>query len=253
MRFGMDSATLNRWLGRVPALPGPQGLDPDRRAQWALWSSAFLLVILVFRGGVPQLSDLNAHWQAAPDSMAARLYWVVWGLVCYLAVPAVIIAAVFRESPARYGLRVHLTRQMAVLYAALFVALAPVLYVVSLRPAFLNTYPMVHDLGDAPGRIALWELARALRFVALEFFFRGFLLFSLEARFGLHAIAVAALPYGLLHYGKPFPEALGAVVAGAVLGALALRSRSIAGGVLLHVGVATAMDMLALWHKGVLF
>ena len=92
---------------------------------------------------------------------------------------------------------------------------------------------------------------RGMRFVALEFFFRGFLLFSLEERLGYNAIAVAALPYGLIHYGKPFPEAMGAIVAGAVLGMFALRTRSIAGGALLHIFVATTMDMLALWRVGV--
>ena len=50
--------------------------------------------------------------------------------------------------------------------------------------------------------------------------------------------------------GKPFGEAMGAVLAGGVLGFMALRSRSIAGGVLLHVGSATLMDMWALYRKG---
>jgi len=36
-----------------------------------------------------------------------------------------------------------------------------------------------------------------------------------------------------------------------VSGLFALRSRSIAGGVLVHAGVAAAMDMLALWRQGV--
>ena len=109
---------------------------------------------------------------------------------------------------------------------------------------------MVRDLGDDGWRILLWESLRGARFIALEFFFRGYLLFSLEERMGYNAIAVAALPYGLLHFGKPFPEAMGAVVAGAVLGMFALRTRSIAGGALVHIFVATTMDLLALWRLG---
>ena len=150
--------------------------------------------------------------------------YVKWNLS--LGWPVAVVALVFRESPARYGLRFHLTRQMAVMYAVLAAVMLPVLYVASLRPSFQNTYPMVRNLGADPWRLAAWEASRALRFVALEFFFRGFLLFSLEARFGMHAIAVAALPYGVMHFGKPFGEALGAVVAGAVLGSQIARNQS---------------------------
>jgi membrane protease YdiL (CAAX protease family) len=52
----------------------------------------------------------------------------------------------------------------------------------------------------------------------------------------------------MVHFGKPLPEVLGAVVAGLVLGAMALRTRSIWGGVAVHLGVAWTMDLLALWR-----
>lgn len=54
--------------------------------------------------------------------------------------------------------------------------------------------------------------------------------------------------YKAREYHKPLPEAMGAIVAGVVLGWLALRTRSIWGGVLLHVAVALSMDALALWR-----
>ena len=54
------------------------------------------------------------------------------------------------------------------------------------------------------------------------------------------------VPYCMIHYGKPLPETLGAIGAGLMLGTLAMRTRSIWGGVLIHVGVATTMDVLAL-------
>jgi membrane protease YdiL (CAAX protease family) len=50
----------------------------------------------------------------------------------------------------------------------------------------------------------------------------------------------------MIHYGKPLPETLGAIGAGVILGTLAMRTRSIWGGVLIHIGVAITMDMLAL-------
>jgi membrane protease YdiL (CAAX protease family) len=50
----------------------------------------------------------------------------------------------------------------------------------------------------------------------------------------------------MIHYGKPMPETFGAILAGLLLGTLAMRTRSIWGGVLIHIGVATTMDVMAL-------
>ena len=76
------------------------------------------------------------------------------------------------------------------------------------------------------------------------------LLFGLVGKLGYGAIPATVLPYGIMHYAKPFPEALGAVIAGGVLGLLALRTRTIFGGALIHAAVAVSMDLLALWRKG---
>jgi membrane protease YdiL (CAAX protease family) len=53
------------------------------------------------------------------------------------------------------------------------------------------------------------------------------------------------VPYCMVHYPKPLPETLAAIVAGIALGTLAMKTRSIWGGVLIHVGVALTMDLLA--------
>src|SRR5437868_2874012 len=108
----MRKERLDRWFGTVPELPAPEGLDADRRAQWALWSAAILMVLLNFRAGV-ELGDLNPEWAGFHEySFAGRIYWVIWGVIAYLLAPLAIVAFVFRESPARYGLRIHFTRQM---------------------------------------------------------------------------------------------------------------------------------------------
>ena len=91
-----------------------------------------------------------------------------------------------------------------------------------------------------------WEVLYAAQFVSLEFFFRGFLLQGLRRALGSNAIFVMIVPYCMIHYGKPLPETLGAIGAGLILGTLAMRTRSIWGGVLIHIGVAMTMDVLAL-------
>ena len=67
---------------------------------------------------------------------------------------------------------------------------------------------------------------------------------------GAGAIFVMAVPYCMIHYGKPYLEAHGAIVAGIVLGSLAMRTRSIYSGFLVHITVAFSMDFLSLWRRG---
>ncbi len=58
------------------------------------------------------------------------------------------------------------------------------------------------------------------------------------------------VPYCLIHVLKPAPEAIGSIVAGLLLGTLALCTGSLWSGVLLHVSVALSMDVLASWQSG---
>ena len=78
----------------------------------------------------------------------------------------------------------------------------------------------------------------------------GVLLFGLESRLGINAVFVSVIPYCLIHVHKPVLEAFGSIVAGSVLGVLALRTRSIGGGIFVHVFVALGMDSIALWKSG---
>ncbi|MCU0591683.1 MAG: hypothetical protein MUC57_09435 [Desulfobacterales bacterium] len=63
-------------------------------------------------------------------------------------------------------------------------------------------------------------------------------------------LLVMLAPYCMIHYYKPFPEALGAIGAGLVLGVLAWRTETIIYGWFLHYAVALSMDLLALWQAG---
>jgi membrane protease YdiL (CAAX protease family) len=125
----------------------------------------------------------------------------------------------------------------------------------STRESFTQVYPFVKPRFCEQWTWAVllcWWAMYGAQFFAVEFFFRGFLLFTLEEKFGLGAVAVMVVPYCMIHYHKPLPEALGAIVAGLVLGWLALKTRSIWGGVLVHVCVAISMDAMSLWQQNAL-
>jgi membrane protease YdiL (CAAX protease family) len=56
------------------------------------------------------------------------------------------------------------------------------------------------------------------------------------------------IPYVMIHFDKPILEVFAAIIAGIVLGTLAMRTRSIWAGFLIHVSVALAMDIAAIWQ-----
>jgi membrane protease YdiL (CAAX protease family) len=157
------------------------------------------------------------------------------------------------EHLADYGLRLRGVGRHLWIYVVLYLAVLPLIVLVSFKDDFQNYYPFLKHAGrDAwSWRVLLvWELLYAGQFLALEFFFRGFLLQSLRRQLGVYAIFAAVVPYCMIHYGKPFLEANAAIVAGIVLGTLALRTRSIWCGFLVHVSVAISMDLTALIQKG---
>ena len=59
--------------------------------------------------------------------------------------------------------------------------------------------------------------------------------------------------YASLHFGKPLGETIGSIFGGYILGVLALQTRSIWGGIIVHVGVAWLMDLAALLQKAEIY
>lgn len=126
----------------------------------------------------------------------------------------------------------------------------PVVFFISKTPAFLNKYPFYHITSKAQlHSFLLWEIIYILQFISIEFFFRGFLLHGVKHRFGYYSILFAVVPYCMIHFGKPMPETLGAIIAGCVLGFLSLNTNSILLGILVHVTVALTMDICAVWRS----
>jgi CAAX protease family protein len=181
--------------------------------------------------------------------------WVVVVLIGYVVLPVFVIRCVLRERVRDYGLRVSGVASHGGMYAVLYAIAAPFLVLASFGAAFQHRYPF-YDLHHAEGLwpyLWAWWGLYALQFVALEFFFRGFLVHGLAPRFGYAAVFVMIVPYNMIHYGKPMPEALAAIVGGIVLGTLSLKTRSIWWGAALHITIAATMDLCSLWHQGILF
>ncbi len=187
------------------------------------------------------VSESKPFWK----SLMREVWWVGGGVTSWIILPMLAIRFIIKRPLSDFGLR-WLGWRKLVPYIALLLAFFPVvLFAAFWLPGFKDSYPLYRGLWLWK-TFLIFELLYGLQFLAVEFFFRGFLVNGLGRSLGYKAILVAMLPYVMIHFHKPFLEANAAIIAGVVLGAFALRTRSIWGGLLLHLGVAWGMDILAL-------
>lgn len=184
-------------------------------------------------------------------------YWSVAKLLGYGVLPALHLW-LRREKLSDFGLSLRHAEQVdarirlpwARMYLALFAGILPLVLLASFTKSFQQNYPFYQQAGRSVLDFVVWEVEYLSTFFAVEFFFRGYLLFGLRRYLGSLSLFVSMVPYCLIHVLKPAPEAIGSIVAGLLLGTLALCTGSLWSGVLLHVSVALSMDVLASWQSG---
>jgi membrane protease YdiL (CAAX protease family) len=216
-----------------------------------LLMAAISLALLNFLSTAPVLSWLLVRDEASLPAEWTSAFWVGCRVLCYFLIPIATLLAL-GHNPLNFGLRTRGISRHLPLYLALASVMLPVVIAVSFFPAFQRYYPFHRYAGQSLRGLLLWEALYAVQFITLEFFYRGFLLFSLERYLGAYAIFVMVIPYCMVHFGKPFVETLAAIPAGFVLGALALKTRSIWPGAAVHIAVGWSMDLLSLHHQGAL-
>lgn len=180
-------------------------------------------------------------------------WWTFTRVFGYVAIPFAAWKLCFpRDSLLDMGLRVRGLLKHAWIYLLCLGVVVPAVFIVASSPDFGSYYPFYRQSSRSWFDFLLWEAMYFAQFFALEVFFRGFWLSGLRSTLGSGAIFAMVVPYCMIHYGKPYLEAAGAVVAGIALGSLAMRTKSIYSGFLVHVTVALLMDVLALMNRGAL-
>ncbi|WP_323813662.1 CPBP family intramembrane glutamic endopeptidase [Cellvibrio sp. NN19] len=245
----IDAAPSSYTLSRPAAL---------RRVIWVLACVSVSLLILHYAKFSSNLQLLlnsldTSYWQRLEASgwlqMCGYLWWTFCHLVTFILLPLLVIRFGFKQSMLDFGWRWN---QVGVHWRGYLLLLSPILVfvvLVSMGEDFVNHYPFYRQAGRSWLDLLLWELLYMSQFVFLEFFFRGFMLNALRPAIGANAIWVMCVPYMMIHLPKLALEATGAILFGLFLGILALQSRSIWGGVLVHAGVALSMDVAALLRK----
>jgi membrane protease YdiL (CAAX protease family) len=210
------------------------------------WMGDFLVHDLgLFGGGEEGAADNGLL------GLSLRVSWSLGCVALYMVVPILVTLVLLRRPLSFLGLSPKGYARHFWIYGLLFLPVAGCVWVVSYQEAFLETYPFYHK-PDTWGHFLLWELFYGLQFLSLEVFFRGFMLSELKHQWGWKSVLFMVVPYCMIHFTKPCLEALGALIAGTVLGFLALRTRSIWGGVTIHVAVAWSMDVTSLAQRGIL-
>jgi len=160
-------------------------------------------------------------------------------LVYYVVLPLAASWLLFRDRPQDSGIRVGLWKPAIILSVLCLTVMTLILYWAARMPEFRSYYHM-HAI-DWPKLI----MDAALYVFGWEFLFRGYMLFGLEKSMGQSAIFVQAIPFVLLHIGKPFLETLACIPLGFVLGFVAYRTRSFLPCFVIHFGIYVMMILFA--------
>ncbi len=233
----------------------------DHRPFIALVMIAMILTLQEYYGGrayfettiSPMLSRLDAAHPGMQLQKFDDLYgfgWWAFARSFGYALPFILWKLFYRsDSLLDFGLRTKGFFDHAWIYGLFLSAVLPAMLIVSQSPDFGTYYPFYKLSSRSWFDFLVWEAMYFVQFFALEMFFRGFWLGVLRRSFGSGAIFVMAVPYCMIHYGKPYLEACGAIVAGIALGSLSMKTRSIYQGFMVHITVAGLMDWLALRHR----
>jgi len=202
--------------------------------------------------GIPWDDELISFWS---------------GAFLVVVVPVLIIRLGFREPLSRYGLGLPPPgrRKLAVwTFLTLTLLSLPAFYTGAQNPAMQRLYPFYRPFSSNL-EFLLYELSYFPFFLAIEFIFRGYLLFGLESIrphhvrpvaggehapvfFGKYALLIQMLSYTAWHLGKPLPELWGTLVWGIAAGATAWAARSIWPVVLSHALLNVFLDY-AILHR----
>jgi len=220
------------------------------RAIWIALLGTWLLVIYYHQGGqraAPRaFIDASRSITGIDAEMFHRHLWShVTAVVLLMIIPLVVARVSEGWRPTELGLSVKGSGRELLVVLGLWLVLVPVIALAAQGAAFQRTYPRLPEARDDASLFAIYEVVYLVKWTAWEFFFRGFLLFGFKKDLGLVAVLLSTMPFTLMHVGKPEAEMASAAIGGLVLCFIALRSRSIWPGVVIHSLVAATMDFFA--------
>jgi len=212
-----------------------------------------LILLLIF------LSPAIFSWKMVMSTdlhLSNNTYWnYYWNQVTYWPIRLIVMSfmlfiiwKIFYTEESFFGLTVKNFRWKP--YLIMLLIMVPLIAAASTQPDFLRMYPKLSDVETVLYGVKnkwfyhlLHELSYGSDFIAVELFFRGFLILAFIKIVGKDAILPMACFYCTIHFGKPLGECISSYFGGMILGIVVYNARSIIGGLMVHLGIAWLMEL----------
>ena len=191
---------------------------------------------------------LRFDWKIATITIVSTLLLIVFSYhnltpspeinqtILFLFVPLIFIVFVFHESPRDYGFTLGDWRAGLAITLGGITLMTPVIwFLAKLDPAAQSYYQNMTT--NLP-----WNTF--FQIFGWEFLFRGWIIFGYARKFGPDALWIQAVPFALLHIGKPEVETLSTIFGGFAFGWIAWRTRSFLYSFLIHWYIFTLIVLV---------
>jgi len=212
-------------------------------------NQSFTIFLLIAPAIFALKMALNTQLFLSPDQQ-----WNdYWNQILYWPVRVVIITAIlflvwkkFDPQQSFYGLTAKNLDWKP--YFLMLLMMLPLIAAASTQKDFLAMYPKLQTALPALTDLDwfhkfLFELSYGTDFFSIELFFRGFLILAFIKWTGKDTILPMACFYCTIHFGKPLGECISSYFGGLILGIVVSNTRSIWGGLMVHLGIAWLMEI----------
>ena len=153
---------------------------------------------------------------------------------------------IFDKQQVFYGLRTKNLNWKP--YLLMLVIMLPLIAAASTQHDFLAVYPKLKTITYLNEELSWWhkllfELSYGSDFFTIELFFRGFLILAFSKWAGKDVVLPMACFYCTIHFGKPLGECISSYFGSLLLGIIVYNTRSIFGGLIVHLGIAWLMEL----------
>jgi hypothetical protein len=216
-----------------------------------LFSYPLFILLLVVAPAIFALKmELSFHFDLAGHAIDNR-YWnrvVYWPLL--MLITTILVACCWWLAGPKESFYGVTTRNLHIgPYLVMLAIMLPLIAAASTQPDFLASYPKLRAVaGSATDLLPAWkkilfELSYGTDFFSIELFFRGFLVLAFIRWAGKDAILPMACFYCTIHFGKPLAECISSFFGGMLLGIVVFHTRSLFGGLIVHLGIAWMMEV----------
>lgn len=216
----------------------------------------FLLLIFLAPAIFSFKAGLNINFEFVENDTPIAISWNnYWNHIIYWPILVILISIILffiwkkldSDQPF-YGIK---TKEMDWKpYLFMLLLMIPLIAAASTQADFLAVYPKLKTISYIynESEIQWWhkllfEISYGTDFITIELFFRGFLILAFLKWAGKDAILPMACFYCTIHFGKPIGECISSYFGGMILGVVVFHTRSILGGLIVHLGIAWLMEL----------